>query len=173
MLTRNLIWRKPGAPRPTNEALLPNVRTTGRTHDALGRTREHTDEPRVFMQTWPPESFKIPKELYRYARQTPKGTCFVCQGEGHRGKECYWLVAVYLDTFVGSRALRENRTEIPDELKKAVQIHRNFLKFVRQYDWPLREACKMARQLYANEIPEDHTSSLGNYMEREIGRAHV
>jgi hypothetical protein len=89
-------------------------------------------------------------------------------GTGHRGKNCTWLTAALLETPEGQRSLRDSGITVPSELQDAVRFHRNYLRFVLQYQWPLRQACIYAKKLYFNEMHEDTMDALGRCVEREF-----
>ena len=160
------IWREPGAPKPSNDRLLPGLRQTGRTYDAAKRYSQEKEGPKTFARTWPPEGIRVPPELYKLTKSTPRELCFVCQHPGHRGLDCDWLVAVYMETAVGSQALADSDVEVPEDLAHTLRHHRRYLRYVLQYEWPLPEAIVWARKLMTNEIHEDKMSDLGSYWER-------
>ena len=147
-----VIWRRPGKPQPTCEKILPGVRETNRTHGAQARPRREpqpTDEPRERLNatTWPPDNLRVPRELFKFMKDTPLNLCYVCQDQGHRGKDCAFLTAALMETRERLRCLEYAQVDVPKNVQDSVASHRKCLNFVLQFHWPLREACTLARKL--------------------------
>jgi hypothetical protein len=105
----------------------------------------------------------IPTEIFAFQRSAGPSQCFVCLDQGHRGKECAFLTAVFLDTQEGRSSLRESRQRVPQEVVNSVVERRVCLRYVLQFHWPLRETCVMARKLLFNILNEQMILDLGDY----------
>ena len=106
-------------------------------------------------------------ELFKYQRDAQASECFVCLETGHRGKQCPFLVAVLVDTVVGRTCLRDARTRVPPEVADSVNEHRINLRFVMQFNYPLRQSCIMARKLMYRELSEGMILESGSYDDRQ------